>query len=126
MLVVTRFTVPEQESASFADRAGRALGAMAGCPGYLRGSLGRAADDPTRWVLVTEWEGVGAYRRALSRYEVKVTATPLLASAHDEPSAFEVLREATPGGPVTEHRPDRGMMTRARDAQPSGSDQEPR
>ena len=107
MLVVTRFTVPEREAASFADRARAALGALAACSGYLRGTLGRAADDPTGWLLVTEWAGVGAYRRALSRYEVKVAATPLLATARDEASAFEVLAEAPPGGPVTVHRSDR-------------------
>jgi heme-degrading monooxygenase HmoA len=107
VLVVSRFTVPPEEAVSFAARAEAALGALAACAGYLRGTLGRAADDPTRWVLVTEWAGVGAYRRALSRYEVKVAATPLLASAYEEPGAFEVLAEAPPGGPVTVHRTDR-------------------
>jgi hypothetical protein len=107
VLVVTRFTVPEQESAPFADRGEAALGALAASPGYLRGTLGRSADDPTCWVLVTEWAGVGAYRRALSRYEVKVTATPLLALAHDEPSAFEVLREVTRDGAITVRDTDR-------------------
>jgi hypothetical protein len=107
VLVVSRFTIPEGDADSFAARAGAALGALAACAGYLRGTLGRAADDPTGWVLVTEWAGVGAYRRALSRYEVKIAATPLLASARDEPGAFEVLAEAPPGGPVTVRRADR-------------------
>jgi hypothetical protein len=31
---------------------------------------------------------------------VKVNATPLLAESLDEPSAFEILGEAAPGGPV--------------------------
>jgi quinol monooxygenase YgiN len=107
VLVVTRFSVGEAGAAAFADQAAAALAALAGCPGYRRGSLGQAADDPTGWVLVTEWDGVGAYRRALSRYEVKVAATPLLALAHDEPSAFEVLREVSPGGAATTWAPDR-------------------
>jgi hypothetical protein len=34
---------------------------------------------------------VGSYRRALSSYDVKVTAVPLLSLAYDEPSAFEVM-----------------------------------
>lgn len=107
MLVVTRFTVRSADSAAFADQAAAALAALADCPGYRRGSLGQAADDPAGWVLVTEWDGVGAYRRALSRYEVKITATPLLALAHDEPSAFEVLREVSPGGAAEVRTPDR-------------------
>ena len=107
MLVVTRFTVPAEEAAPFAARAEAALAVLATSAGYLRGSLGRAADDPTRWLLVSEWAGVGAYRRALSRYEVRVAATPLLAAAHDEPGAFEVVREVAAGGAVTVRPSDR-------------------
>jgi quinol monooxygenase YgiN len=91
VLVVTRFDVPEAESATFLSRAQAALAAFAARPGYLRGRIGRAADDPTAWLLTTEWVGVGAYRRSLSSYEVKVVAAPLLSGSRDEPSAFEVL-----------------------------------
>ena len=91
MLVVTRFAVPETEADDVLARAGAALAAFAARPGYLRGRVGRAADDPTAWVLTTEWSGVGAYRRSLSAYDVKVHAVPLLALGRDEPSAFEVL-----------------------------------
>ncbi len=91
MLVVTRLDVPEEEAASFLTQARAALAAFAGRPGYRRGRVGRAADDPRAWVLTTEWDGVGAYRRALGAYDVKVDAAPLLARGRDEPSAFEVL-----------------------------------
>lgn len=107
MLVVSRFSVEIAGSAAFAEQAAAALAALAECPGYRRGTLGQAADDPTGWVLLTEWDGVGAYRRALSRYAVKVAAAPLLAQAHDEPSAFEVLREVSPGGAAITYAPDR-------------------
>jgi quinol monooxygenase YgiN len=92
VLVVTRFDVPEDEGAAFLPRAQAALAAFRGRPGYVRGRIGRAADDPTLWVLTTEWVGVGAYRRSLSAYEVKVDAAPLLSLGRDEPSAFEVLQ----------------------------------
>ena len=91
MLVVTRFEVPEAESAAFLPQAQAALKAFAARPGYVRGRVGRAADDPTAWVLTTEWIGVGAYRRSLSSYDVKVDAAPLLSRGRDEPSAFEIL-----------------------------------
>ena len=48
-------------------------------------------DDPTLWALVTTWEHVGAYRRALSAYDVKLHAVPVLSRALDEPSAYEVV-----------------------------------
>ena len=60
-------------------------------PGFVAGRVGRAADDPDSWVLVTEWRDVGSYRRGLSSYEVKVGAWPTLAEALPEPSAFEVV-----------------------------------
>ncbi len=91
MLVVTRFDVPENDGTVFLDQARAALAAFAARPGYLGGRIGRAADDPTCWVLTTEWIGVGAYRRSLGAYDVKVDAAPLLARGRDEPSAFEVL-----------------------------------
>ena len=91
MLVVTRFEVPEDAAEAFLPKAEAALAAFAARPGYLRGRVGRAADDPTAWVLMTEWAGVGAYRRSLSSYDVKVDAAPLLSLGCDEPSAFEVL-----------------------------------
>jgi len=98
--VVTRFDVPEGESASFLPRAQAALAAFAARPGYVRGRVGRAADDPSAWLLTTEWTGVGAYRRSLSAYDVKVDAAPLLSLGRDEPSAFEVLVSSGDGEPA--------------------------
>lgn len=100
MLVVTRFTVPEGEGESFGRSARAALSALSGQPGYRGGRLGRAADDPTAWLITTEWDGVGAYRRSLSAYAVKLSAIPLLSRGHDEPTAFEVLYADGPGAPV--------------------------
>lgn len=97
MLVVTRFDVPSGQAAAFAARAEAALAAFAGQPGFRRGRVGRAADNPSVWALTTEWDGVGSYRRSLGSYEVKVQAVPLLADGRDEPSVFEVLR-AVDGG----------------------------
>lgn len=97
MLVVTRFDVGPGGSDGFLERAAAALEAFAARPGFVRGRVGRAADDPAAWVLTTEWDGVGSYRRSLGDYEVKVHAAPLLAEGRDEPSAFEVLR-AVDGG----------------------------
>lgn len=88
-------------------RGREALAALAARPGYLRGSFGRSTDDPTAWVLLTEWENVGSYRRALGGYDVKMRATPLLAEALDLPSAYEALLEAAPGGVLDERGSDR-------------------
>jgi hypothetical protein len=89
-----RFRVPEAAGADFLDRAHVALRALSQRPGYVDGGVGRATDDPTLWLIDLRWESVGAYRRALSAYDVKVAAVPLLSTAIDEPTAFERLADA--------------------------------
>lgn len=97
MIVVNRFRVVEAEAEQFRVEAHAALGALAERPGYVDGRVGRNVDDPGLWVLTSTWLNVGSYRRALSAYDVKVTAVPLLSRAVDEPSAYETV-EAHGGG----------------------------
>ena len=102
MLVVTRYAVPLGEAAEFRLQCRAALQALVDCPGCTGAGAGPALDDPTRWVLSTSWESVGAYRRALSSYQVKLVAVPLMNRAVDEPSAYESLLAWTPGGGLQE------------------------
>jgi hypothetical protein len=104
VIALTHF---RDDAPDFADRARAALAALAARPGYLRGSLGRSTDDPDAWVLLTEWANVGSYRRALGGYEVKLHATPLLASALDVPGGFETLVDVAPGGAEVRRGSDR-------------------
>ena len=94
LLVVSRYRVAEDESQPFLDDARVALTTLSQQAGFVRGHLGRATDQPALWAFVTEWAGVGAYRRALSSYDVKLRATPVMYRAIEEPSAFEVLESA--------------------------------
>lgn len=111
MLVLNRFVVEETAVSAFVERAHAALGALAARPGYQRGQLTRALDDPRHWCLATEWESVGTYRRALGAFDVKIHATPLLAESLDEPSAYEPLGTAEPGGEVAVLASDRAADT---------------
>jgi quinol monooxygenase YgiN len=95
VLVVNRFRVPVDDGPAFLADLQDALAALAERPGHLDGTIGRNLDDPTLWVLSTRWEHVGAYRRALSAYDVKLRAVPLLSRAVDEPSAYEVVEPGT-------------------------------
>lgn len=101
MLVVTRYRVPPEEAAAFRDRAHDALRVLSEQPGWLGGHVGRATDGPMLWLVSSVWQNVGSYRRALSSYDVKVGAVPLLSLAVDEPTAFEILA-TVPAGEGTE------------------------
>ena len=104
MLVVNRFRVPEPEAAVFREDLVRAHTVLAAQPGYVEGWIGRNVDDPELWSLTTRWEHVGAYRRALSTYDAKLTAVPILSRALDEPSAYELVE---PGAGLNEAVPRR-------------------
>jgi quinol monooxygenase YgiN len=91
VIVVNRFRVEEQGADAFRRDVHAALDALARRPGYVDGRIGRNVDDPALWVLTTSWANVGSYRRALSSYDVKLTAVPLLSQAIDEPSAYETV-----------------------------------
>jgi Antibiotic biosynthesis monooxygenase len=102
VIVVNRFRAPASDpSAVEALVAGlrQALDALAARPGHRGGTIGRNLDDPDLWLLTTTWENVGSYRRALSSYDVKVAAVPLLSQALDEPSAYEVVEPREAGAP---------------------------
>ena len=101
VMVINRFVV-EHDVDVFRGEIERARSVLAAQKGYVDGTVGRNVDDPTRWVLTTRWEGPGAYRRALSAYEVKVEAWPVLGRAVDEPSAYETLE---PGERANDARP---------------------
>ena len=100
MLVVNRFRTATDPEA-FRVELETALAVLAEQKGYLDGRIGRNVDDPELWVLQTRWEGPGAYRRALSSYDVKLRAWALLGQAIEEPSAYEVVE---PGTPMNEAR----------------------
>lgn len=91
MLVLTRFRVPAADADSFRADLEAARDLLAARPGFVDAEIGRNVDDPDLWVLRSRWEDPGSYRRALSSYDVKVGAHPLLARALDEPSAYEVV-----------------------------------
>lgn len=96
VIVVNRFKVDDVGEAEFRADLAAALAVLAERPGYVEGQIGRNVDDPQLWVLATTWANVGSYRRALSAYDVKVTAVPLLSRAIDEPSAFESVESGVP------------------------------
>jgi quinol monooxygenase YgiN len=90
MHAIARFNVPLGEAAHFQTQLSAALESFSKCAGFIDGEYGQNLDVPTLWSLVTQWENVGSYRRALSNNDVKMNAVPTLARAIDEPGAYEL------------------------------------
>ena len=88
MFAVTRLRAQGRDGEALAAAVAPLLAALAARPGFRDGELGRSADDPDLWALVTRWDGVGAYRRALSAAEVKITGAPVWVHALDEPGVY--------------------------------------
>lgn len=86
------------DAPDFTELAGAALAVLRTRPGFLGGEVARGVEDPGAWVLVTRWEGVGPWRRALGAPDVRMALAPVFAGAVDEGGPYEVVhREPTDG-----------------------------
>jgi heme-degrading monooxygenase HmoA len=85
---MTRLRVRAEDADDLATACADLLAALGARPGFQGGELGRSADDPALWGLLTRWDGVGAYRRALSAAEVKIAGAPVWVHAVDEPGVY--------------------------------------
>jgi heme-degrading monooxygenase HmoA len=88
MFAVTRLRADGDDGEALAEAVPNLLAALAARPGFRDGELGRSADDPSLYALLTRWDGIGSYRRALSAAEVKITGAPVWVFALDEPSVY--------------------------------------
>ncbi|MEK9664553.1 MAG: hypothetical protein VW362_11560 [Candidatus Nanopelagicales bacterium] len=78
-----------------------AIELLATFDGFVDARLARAVDEGDLISMTLGWTTVGAYRRALSSYDVKVSVVPLLSLAVDEPTAYEVLQVTDEHGTIT-------------------------
>jgi len=60
-------------------------------PGFRSARAGQCLDEPDVWILLSEWNSVGTYRRALSSHAVKTSGYPVFVRVVDEPGAYELL-----------------------------------
>ncbi|ASY11729.1 monoxygenase [Candidatus Planktophila dulcis] len=89
MHAIARFQVQLKDAVDFRAELEAVKAVLAEAAGFKSGTVGQNLDEPTLWVLSTEWENVGSYRRALSSTRAKLEAIPVLARAIDEPGAYE-------------------------------------
>ncbi len=89
MIAIARFELPLSQADQFRAELEAVKAVLSEAAGFIRGTVGQNLDEPTLWVITTEWENVGSYRRALSSTRAKLEAIPVLARAIDEPGAYE-------------------------------------
>jgi hypothetical protein len=90
VFAVTRLRAHGSDGEALAAAVATLLDVLRARPGFRDGELGRSADDPDLFALVTRWDGVGFYRRALSASEVKIAGAPVWVHALDEPGVYLV------------------------------------
>ena len=88
MIAIARFEVPLAEASHFRAQIERAHQVFSEREGYISGGFGQNLEDNQLWSLVTIWQNVGSYRRALSALPVKMEVVPLLANAIYESGAY--------------------------------------
>ena len=98
MFAVTRLRAPGSGAADLASAVGELLAALSARPGFVDGELGRSTEDGELWALLTRWDGVGSYRRALSAAEVKIAGAPVWVHALDEPGVYVDGGDGAPEG----------------------------
>jgi hypothetical protein len=86
---VWTFDLADSESLNLAAR--KAMSVLQIRPGFISANIFRSADSPERYLVQTDWQDVGSYRRALGSTEAKLEVWPFLANMHDQPTAFEKL-----------------------------------
>lgn len=101
MLLGCRFTVPGSRAAAFLARGRRALQLFTAASECLGGELGRAVDEPVRWVLTVRFVSVHAYRRAVPSPVREHVVPPLSEALADEPASYESLVTAGSGEATT-------------------------
>ena len=89
MIVINRFRVPEDQRAGFLSQAHAALDLLSSKAGAESADLVQNLDEPDLWALVSHWDKVGSYRRALNGFESKMVIVPMLSLAIDEASAYD-------------------------------------
>ena len=88
MIVLNRFRVPDGQRDAFLAQAHAAVALFNTKAGLESIDLVQNLDEPDLWALVTRWDRVGSYRRALNGFESKMVIVPMLSLAVDEASAY--------------------------------------
>jgi hypothetical protein len=63
--------------------------------GFISANIFHSADEPQRYLVQSDWQDVGSYRRAMGSMDSKLGVWPFLADMKDDITAFEKLFSMT-------------------------------
>ena len=109
--VVAQLVVPAAARAQFEQGSERMMELCAQSPGFLSSELGQSTDSLEDYTVIHRWADVGAYRKFLSRYEVKLEVIPFLSTFTKDSVTVEIIWDSQSG------RGESGTSSLARDAQ---------
>lgn len=91
MLAVNRLRAFDSPDEQVSAELSVLIDVLATQPGFRNARAGHCLDEPDVWILLSEWESIGTYRRALSSHAVKTSGYPVFVRVVDEPGAYELL-----------------------------------
>ncbi|MSW18320.1 MAG: antibiotic biosynthesis monooxygenase, partial [Actinobacteria bacterium] len=59
MIAIARFELPLSEADAFRSELESVRDVLSAAEGFVSGTVGQNLDEPTLWVLTTEWKNVG-------------------------------------------------------------------
>ena len=109
--VIAQLVVPAAERARFEQGCERMVELCAESPGFLSSELGQSTDSLEDFTLIHRWADVGAYRKFLSRYEIKLEVIPFLSTFTKDSVTVEIIMDSQ------SDRVESGTSSLASDAQ---------
>jgi quinol monooxygenase YgiN len=92
--VIAQLAVPASSKAQFEQGYERMVELCSQSPGFLSSELGQSTDSLEDFTLIHRWSGVGAYRKFLSRYEIKLEVIPFLSTFTKDSVTVEIIMDS--------------------------------
>jgi quinol monooxygenase YgiN len=92
--VVAQLVVPEEKRNAFDQGFDRMCELFTQSLGFLSSELGQSTDSLEDLTLIHRWADVGAYRKFLSRYEVKLDVIPFLSTFTQDSVTVEIISDS--------------------------------
>jgi quinol monooxygenase YgiN len=92
--VIVQLVVPGGARVQFEQAYERMGELCAQSPGFLSSELGQSTDSLEDFTMIHRWADVGAYRKFLSRYEVKLEVIPFLSTFTKDSVTVEIIMDS--------------------------------